>query len=84
MLHNGVQKAKLLGNCHIFVLLTLTFFPSSFILIECIPHTVHFIPVTHLFCNWKFIPLISHFFLSPAHLSSGSHLSVSVTLYVSY
>ena len=25
--------------------------------IDCIPHTVHFIPMTHLFCNWKFVPL---------------------------
>ena len=28
-------------------------------------HTVHFIPMTHLFCNWKLIPLTS---LSPVLL----------------
>ena len=27
------------------------------IIIDCIPHTVHFISVTHLFCKWKFVPL---------------------------
>ena len=29
-----------------------------------IPHTVHFIPMTHLLCNWKFVPLnLCHLFL---------------------
>ena len=28
-----------------------------YIIIDYIPHTVHFIQVTHLFCNWKFLPL---------------------------
>ena len=31
---------------------------------DYIPHTVHFIPMTHLFCNWKLIPLnLLHLFL---------------------
>ena len=30
--------------------------------IDCISHTVRFIPMTHLFCNWKLVPLKS---LSP-------------------
>ena len=41
-----------------------------------IPHTVHFIPVTLLFCNWKCVPLNRpHLFLSSPH-PSGSHLFV--------
>ena len=29
-------------------------------------HNVYFIPVTHLFCNWKFVPLnFPHLFLFP-------------------
>ena len=27
-----------------------------YIVIDYILHTVHFILVTHLFCNWKFVP----------------------------
>ena len=39
-------------------------------------HTVHFIPVTHLFCNWKFVPLnLTHLLLSSPHPSS-KHLFV--------
>ena len=38
------------------------------IIINYIPHTVHFIPVTHLFYNLKFVPLnLSHLFLSTLH-----------------
>ena len=36
--------------------------------IDYIPHTVRFIPMTHLFCNWKLVPLKSPSpisFLSP-------------------
>ena len=40
------------------------------IIIDLSPHTVHFIPVIHLFCNWKFVnPLNPHHILrSPPHL----------------
>ena len=27
-----------------------------YIIIDCIPHTVHFKAMSHLFCNWKFLP----------------------------
>ena len=30
---------------------------SYYNIIEYNPQTVHFIPVTHLFCNWNFAPL---------------------------
>ena len=38
-----------------------------------IPCTVHFIPLTHLFCKWKFVPLnLSQLFLfSSTPLPSG-------------
>ena len=40
-----------------------------YIFIDYIPHTVYFIPMTHLFCNWKFVPLnLPHLFLSSPHL----------------
>ena len=44
-------------------------------------HTAHFIPVTHLFCNWKFVPPnLPHLFLpSPMPLPSGNHLFVLCT-----
>ena len=36
-----------------------------YITINSVPHTVHLIPVLHLFCNWKFVPLnLPHIFLS--------------------
>ena len=36
--------------------------------IDYIAHTVHFIPMTHLVCNWKLIPLnLSHLFFSLSH-----------------
>ena len=31
--------------------------PSTDTTVDCIPHSVRLILVTHLFCNWKFIPL---------------------------
>ena len=34
---------------------------------DYIPHTVHFIPVTHLFCNWKFVPNLPYLCLSSLH-----------------
>ena len=36
-----------------------------YITINSVPHTVHLIPVLHLFCNWKFVPLnLPHIFIS--------------------
>ena len=30
---------------------------------DYVPHTVHFIPMTHLFCNWKDVPFnLPHLF----------------------
>ena len=40
--------------------------------------TISFIPVTHLFCNWTFVPLnLPHLFLSsPSPHLSGNYLVV--------
>ena len=36
-----------------------------YITINSVPHTVHLIPVLHLFYNWKFVPLnLPHIFIS--------------------
>ena len=60
-------------------------------IINCIPHTVHFITVTHLFCNWKFVPLnIPPLFLPSPYLPplrqpsdySLTHDCVSVLLFL--
>ena len=51
---------------------------KSYIIIEYNPPTVHFTSVTHLFCNWKFVPYnLPHLFSLPSipH-SSGNHLFV--------
>ena len=59
--------------------------------IDYIPHLVHRIRVTHIFCSWKFVPVnLPHGFLSSLHpLPSGNPLfvlciynSVSVLLYL--
>ena len=44
--------------------------------IDCISHTVYFIPMIHLFCNWKFVPLnsVTYFFCPLNPLPSGNHL----------
>ena len=35
---------------------------------DYIPHTVHFVPMTHLWCNWKFLPLnLPSMFHLPLH-----------------
>ena len=52
-------------------------------------HTMHFLPVTHLFCNWNFIPLsLSHMFFSSPHspspLATACLFSVYVILYLFY
>ena len=54
--------------------------------IDCMPHAVHFIPMTHLFCNWKFVPLnfslSYHFFSTPL---SGSDIHIcSLNLWVCF
>ena len=50
---------------------------SYYNIIDYIPHVAHFIPVTHLFCNWKFIPHTlpksPYFTHPPVSLSSGNH-----------
>ena len=56
-----------------------------YIIIDYIPHTVHFIPVTHLLCSWKFVPLNRpHPFLSSPHpsLATTCLFSVSITLFL--
>ena len=54
---------------------------SYYVIIDYILHTVHFTPMTHLFCNQKFVPfnLPQLFLLSPTPtrlLPSGNHLFV--------
>ena len=42
-----------------------------YIVINCIPHTVHFLPMSHLFCKWKFVPLnLPHLFISSPYFPS--------------
>ena len=48
--------------------------------------SVHFIFVTHLFCNWKFVTFHLHLFLSFPHTSSSwqpplFHVSITVFLF---
>ena len=54
--------------------------------IDYIPHTGHFIPVTHLFCYWNFVPLtLPHFFFpppTPSPLATTCLFSVSITLFI--
>ena len=49
-----------------------------YIVIDCIPHTVHFISMTGLFHNWNLVPvtLLQLFLSSPPSLPSGNHLFV--------
>ena len=43
-------------------LVTICHIQRYYIITDCLPHTVHFIPMTHLFCNWKSVPLnLPHF-----------------------
>ena len=44
-------------------------------IIDCIPSAIHYIPVTHLFYNWKFIPFNLPQLLHslPTPLYSGNH-----------
>ena len=53
------------------------------IIIDYILHTLCFISVTLLFCNWKFLPLnLPHLFLVSPHLATTSLFSVSMTLFL--
>ena len=37
----------------------------DYTVIDDTPHTIHCISMTHLFCNWRFVPINPlHFFLS--------------------
>ena len=38
---------------------------SYYKVVDCISHAVSFIPISHLFCNWKFVPLPHLFHSSP-------------------
>ena len=54
-------------------------------IIDYIPHTVHFILMTHLFFNWKFVPLNSPYLFppsTPAPLATICFFSVSMTLFL--
>ena len=51
------------------------------------PHTIHFVPITHVFCNWKLVPLnLPHLFHSFPHPSPQTLtflFSLSMTLFLS-
>ena len=47
---------------------------------DYIPHTENFIPVTHLFCNWKFAPLNFSHRSIPFPLATTCLFSVSLLL----
>lgn len=55
-----------------------------YVVVAYIPHTVPFIFIAHLFCNWKFVALISftYFFLFPtlSHLETTYLFSVCITV----
>ena len=58
---------------------------TYYIVIDCIPYTVHFLSMNNLFCNWKFVPLnLPHLFifsLQPAFpLATTCFVLWSVTL----
>ena len=54
-------------------MVTLVYLPSITIqryniIIGCVLHTMHCTAITHLFCNWRFVPLnLLHQFLSLSH-----------------
>ena len=51
-------------------------------IIDYIPYILHFISVTCLFCNLKFIPLnLPYLFLLTPHLATTSLFSASMTLF---
>ena len=51
-----------------YLLTTLITIQRYYVITDCIPHSVHFIPVAYLFCNWKFVPLnFPHLFPSFLH-----------------
>ena len=53
---------------------------SYYIIIDGISHIAQFIPVTHLFCNWKFVHInLPHLFLNFAYL----HYPLAITSYSS-
>ena len=57
------------------------------IFIDCIPHVLHFIIMTHVFCNWKFVhlnfPYLFHS-LPSSHLTTTYSFSASVTPFLFY
>ena len=60
---------------------------SFYNIIDSVSHCVHFILITHLFCNWKFVPLnLPHLFHPSCLLSSPLAticlLSVSMDLFL--
>ena len=54
--------------------------PRYYLVIDYIPHSVHFNPGTHLFCNWKFVtPNFPHLFRS---LPTPVIMFVSLTMFL--
>ena len=61
------------------VSLTVMCHHTKIIITDCIPYPISFIPVTHLLCSGKFVPLnLPNLFLSPPHpLAANCLLSAS-------
>ena len=56
--------------------------PYKYVTIDYILHTVHFITMTHLFCNWKFAPHnLHHLFLSLQILLPSGNRMILLCIY---
>ena len=67
-LHFKVTKISLATLCHY----------TKGLHSYCVSHTIHFTPMTHLFCNWSLYLLVSLFCFSPP-LATTHFFTVSVT-----
>ena len=62
---------------HTVISLLKLYYHTEMLKVDYVLHTVHFTPMTHLFCNWKCVLNGSHLFLSSSnHPPSGNHLFV--------
>ena len=71
-------RYNLVSITHTVISLLRLYYHTEMLKVGYILHTVHFTPMTHLFCNWKFVVINqSHLFLSSSnHPPSGNHLFV--------
>ena len=70
-------KYNLIIITHTVISLLKLYYHTEMLKVDCVLHTVHFTPMTHLFCNWKCVLNGSHLFLSSSNRPpSGNHLCV--------